>query len=181
MFRCRCPVLPSGATETVNSTTEGNHSVSSVAAVLYKLNLYDADEINRRRSNSVIHCGNEASEGQVFPAFVVADWGGCANLQVLLDGNDSYWATSRGQGDEPGQWSRTDADEPDEDEDECAEAEPTAMPYTGLLIGPFAPACPDAQRADEARADLLAERARVDVLIGLLGDALLALCGESSE
>jgi hypothetical protein len=26
------------------------------------------------------------------------------NLQVVLDGNDHYWATSRIQGDEPGQW-----------------------------------------------------------------------------
>lgn len=97
--------------------------------VLYKLSPYDAEQINQRRRDAgafrrslghepipsgeygrtghVEHTGNEASEGQVFPAFVVADFGSGAylNLHVLLDGNDTYWATSRQHGDEPGQWS----------------------------------------------------------------------------
>ncbi|GAA4560510.1 hypothetical protein [Planotetraspora kaengkrachanensis] len=33
------------------------------------------------------------------------DANGVCNLQVLLDGNDAYWATSRTEGDEPGRWS----------------------------------------------------------------------------
>jgi hypothetical protein len=50
------------------------------------------------------HAGNVVSEGDEYPAVIVRDWGGCANLQVLLDGNDTYWATSRSEGDGPGTW-----------------------------------------------------------------------------
>lgn len=86
--------------------------------VLYTLKEYDAEAINRRRADAVTnnagsqmsgfvaHTGNVAREGQVFPAFVVAEFGGATkNLHVLLDGNDTYWATSRGEGDGPGHWS----------------------------------------------------------------------------
>ena len=86
--------------------------------VQYKLSEHDAREINRRRSDAaafarklgpaepgetgraghVLHSGNEVREGQVFPAFKVADWGASANLHVLLDGNDAHWATSRAEG-----------------------------------------------------------------------------------
>jgi len=130
MFRSRCPVVPFGATETANPVTEGNPVPSpSAAHVLYKLSEHDAKEINRRRSDAgafarklgpaepgetgraghVLHSGNEVREGQVFPAFKVADWGASANLHVLLDGNDAHWATSRAEGDEPGQWSQPEA------------------------------------------------------------------------
>jgi hypothetical protein len=96
------------------------------AHVTYKLTEYDAKHINQQRSDAgafnrslsgpvepgdrgrtghVLHAGNPASEGQVYPAFIVATWGATsANLHVLLDGNDTYWATSRPQGDDPGQW-----------------------------------------------------------------------------
>lgn len=48
---------------------------------------------------------NPVAEGQVYPAQVVATWGGpSANLVVQLDGTAQYWATSRGEGDQPGQW-----------------------------------------------------------------------------
>lgn len=85
--------------------------------VLYTLSAYDAEAINRRRADAVTnnagqqmsgfvaHVGNQAREGQVFPAFVVADFGNPKNLHVLLDGNDTYWATSRTEGDLPNQWS----------------------------------------------------------------------------
>ena len=96
--------------------------------VHYRISDYDAQEINRRRTDAgaftrtlagsinpgehgrtghVLHSGNSVSEGQVYPAFVVATFGGTsANLHVLLDGNDTFWATSRTEGSEPGQWYR---------------------------------------------------------------------------
>ena len=79
--------------------------------VLYKLNASDVGEIDRRRAATPAPpghmLGNFVSIGQAFPAFVVADFSGgmYLNLQVLLDGIDSHWATSRQHGDEPGQWS----------------------------------------------------------------------------
>lgn len=98
--------------------------------VLYRLNDQDAISINVRRRDAkayrqsnprmhpggegatgfIAHVGNDAREGQVFPAVVVADWSGGSyvNLQVTLDGNDTYWATSRGEGDLPGQWAPVD-------------------------------------------------------------------------
>ena len=74
--------------------------------VLYKLSDYDADAISARRtaSNGVLE-GNPPYAGSQFPAHVVATWGpDTANLQVVLDGNDTYWATSRQRGNQPGQW-----------------------------------------------------------------------------
>jgi hypothetical protein len=47
-----------------------------------------------------------AGAGHKYPAVVVSTFGGEAvNLQVLLDGPDSFWATSRHEGDEPGTWA----------------------------------------------------------------------------
>lgn len=80
--------------------------------VHYTLSEEDAAAINRRRTNpgsiakrisealwpigAQAHIGNEARAGQVLPAVVVAVWGPrCVNLQVTLDGTDTYWATSR--------------------------------------------------------------------------------------
>ena len=94
--------------------------------VHYTLNEQDATEINRRRTTgksisdrmkssvsateggaepihgwpagAQAHIGNTAEAGQVYPAVSVRVWSpGCANLQVLLDGNDVYWATSRNE------------------------------------------------------------------------------------
>ena len=101
--------------------------------VHYTLNEQDAAEINRRRTSgksiaermkvqisqvetetpilgwptgAQAHIGNEAAAGQVFPAVSVRVWTpAMANLQVLLDGNDVYWATSRHEGTEPGTWA----------------------------------------------------------------------------
>jgi hypothetical protein len=91
--------------------------------VLYKLAQYDADAINRRRKDYAdssalsdvklqtgfqAHVGNHVNAGDVFPAVVVRVWSpevGTANLHVFLDGNDTYWATSRVQGDGECQWS----------------------------------------------------------------------------
>jgi hypothetical protein len=90
--------------------------------VHYVLTEQDADAINRRRadaiksrtadahSGAILHNGNTATAGDTCPAMVVRIFpggteasGGC-NLQVFLDGNDTYWATSRVEGAEPGQW-----------------------------------------------------------------------------
>lgn len=82
--------------------------------VHYTLSQQDADEINRRRTNSYsirerisqdqwpigaqAHFGNEVLSGQTFPAMVVNHWGGgCCNLQVFLDGNDVFWGLSRNE------------------------------------------------------------------------------------
>jgi len=95
--------------------------------VHYTLTEQDAEAINRRRADFAAfqrshahphepgqpgatghqaHVGNPAAAGQVFPASVVRTFGGAAvNLQVQLDGTDTYWATSRVEGAEPGQWS----------------------------------------------------------------------------
>lgn len=99
--------------------------------VHYRLNEGDCHAINKRRDDftayqrslvfsdevatpgstgatgHVGHTGNHVLAGDIYPAVVVRVWDpdiGC-NLHVLLDGNDSYWATSRHEGTEAGQWS----------------------------------------------------------------------------
>lgn len=97
--------------------------------VHYKLAQFDADAINRRRADfeafnrshvhphepgqpgatgHQAHVGNHVQAGEVYPAIVVRVFDpsvSTANLQVLLDGNDTYWATSRVEGDGECQWS----------------------------------------------------------------------------
>ncbi len=97
--------------------------------VHYTLTQQDADAINARRelyrafcatltgrplpgdpgmNGHMAHIGNTAHEGDICAATVVRDWNsdaGTVNLQVHLDGNDTYWATSRQEGDRPGYWS----------------------------------------------------------------------------
>jgi hypothetical protein len=81
--------------------------------VLYRLSDQDADTIEGRRQNEepvAGRRGNRANSHQQYPARVVAVFpnaGTSANLQVYLDGNDQYWATSAQKGDGPGQWLRT--------------------------------------------------------------------------
>lgn len=95
--------------------------------VLYTLSSGDATEINRRRKDGEafrrlpvsdtpggdgrtghqLHVGNHAAEGDQYPAVIVRVFnaeGTTANLQVTLDGNDTYWATSRQAGDGPGRY-----------------------------------------------------------------------------
>lgn len=77
------------------------------AIVLYRLTAADADEINRRRDHArayngthqvtgvQIHVGNPAKAGERFPMIVTHIFSNnSVNGQVLLDGADSYWATS---------------------------------------------------------------------------------------
>ena len=88
--------------------------------VWYVLSADDAEKINKRRhdatahldyhrSNAIgvmVHVGNEAKEGAIYPAMVVETWGNKpdsrVNLKVELDGSDSFWATSRKVGEGPG-------------------------------------------------------------------------------
>lgn len=86
-----------------------NKKPSMCRIVSYKLSAGDVNRIDQilpmsvdgqQRRNSVI-------EGAEYPALIVCTWGdgSSANLQVFLDGDCSYWATSRTEGDEPGKWS----------------------------------------------------------------------------
>lgn len=90
--------------------------------VHYKLTAQDAEAVNRRRKEAdqnrqnhrdaalgyVAHLGNFASEGDVYPMLIVRVWGSTpessVNGQVFLDGNDTLWVASVGQGDQPRQW-----------------------------------------------------------------------------
>lgn len=88
--------------------------------VHYRLTEQDANDINRRRKDFhtsrsaedrtgfVGHVGNSAAEGDPYPAIIVRVWNESTttcNLQVLLDGADTYWATSRAEGNKPGTWA----------------------------------------------------------------------------
>lgn len=80
--------------------------------VHYTLSEQDAALIAARRAAQAFPAGivgqhNAVSPGDTYPAVVVRTFGGsAANLKVLLDGDDTYWATSRceGQPDEQGCW-----------------------------------------------------------------------------
>jgi hypothetical protein len=169
--------------------------VPNTGFVLYRLTTSDAKIINdlredaavfngsaaiaaqpgqRGRTGHQLHRGSSAAEGDMLPAVIVRTWGdGQANLQVLLDGNDAYWATSREEGDGNGQWSRPDAGETDCDEEAA---------YDGLVSSLSLGAVDDLRRGYHA------ERARVDLLIGVLGgtvgslaEAFRSLAGEPAE
>jgi hypothetical protein len=82
--------------------------------VHYTLTEQDANNILAQRQRATESgpqssaIGNYAAEGQVYPAVVVRVFdpsSGTANLKVMLDGNDTYWATSRKEGAEPGTWA----------------------------------------------------------------------------
>jgi hypothetical protein len=87
--------------------------------VHYTLSASDAGAINTRRhcvprqdeprmnTGLVDRTGNPAAEGDVCAAVIVRAFvpATTVNLQVLLDGDDSYWATSRAEGPGPGFWS----------------------------------------------------------------------------
>lgn len=81
--------------------------------VHYTLTQDDANTINRRRSGRAtrervdVHTlGNFAEAGQTFPGVVVRASGGTTvNLQLMLDGADGLWLTSRTEGTKPGTWA----------------------------------------------------------------------------
>lgn len=65
--------------------------------ILYMLSEYDVRVIiqERRGAGYATHHGNDPHEGSIYPGVIVGDWGGSANLQVWLDGTDTFWPTSR--------------------------------------------------------------------------------------
>lgn len=88
--------------------------------VLYRLNSFDAETINKRRADaahsmgyhqaqadgSQVHVGNEVRSGEVFPFVVTRVWSaGYVNGQVLLDGNDTLWVTSVAEGEGERCWA----------------------------------------------------------------------------
>lgn len=108
--------VPAPATE--SAATAPKPSVGRM--VHYRLSQQEADEINTlrkqawtdvrsktsNRNTKPARQGNDVVEGTVCAAIVTAVWSdNCVNLQVILDGNDSLWATSRSAGDQPGCWS----------------------------------------------------------------------------
>ena len=92
--------------------------------VIYTLSPQDAEEINRRRTTgpaiakritenhwplgAQAHIGNRVEQGMNFPMIIVRTWGdtpeSAVQGQVMLDGNDTYWATSRVCGEQAGMW-----------------------------------------------------------------------------
>lgn len=76
--------------------------------VHYTLSEWDADAITATRSTLGIQ-GNAARAGDVRAAIIVQVWGttpgSAVNLQVLMDGPDAYWATSRCEGEGPNTWA----------------------------------------------------------------------------
>lgn len=80
--------------------------------VHYTLSEGDAETINHRRADAEVHrdyhranangvqvhVGNAVLPGQTYPMVITRVWGdqssSAVNGQVLLDGNDTYWATS---------------------------------------------------------------------------------------
>ena len=98
--------------------------IPSVGRIVhFKITKGCAEQINKRRqdakaseiaatnSGAIVHTGNVASEGDVFPLLITRLWTdepverSAVNGQVFLDGNDSLWVTSAHQGDGVGQWS----------------------------------------------------------------------------
>lgn len=96
--------------------------------VLFKVTEEQADQINRRRTSgssiydriqskewpvgAQAHIGNYVYSDQVFPMLIIRVWPdefgpnfAGVNGQVFLDGNDSLWVTSAGEGTAAGQWS----------------------------------------------------------------------------
>ena len=87
--------------------------------VIYMLKTSDAEAINRRRDHAkahmdehranatgvMVHVGNMAKTGEEYPMIITRTWGpDLVNGTVMLDGSDTFWATSVGHGDQPGMW-----------------------------------------------------------------------------
>lgn len=81
-----------------------SNPVPTVGRVVhYMLGEKDVEQIETNRGDGAL--GNRVEAGQTYPAIIVRVWGdqptSCCNLQVLLDGDDTYWATSRSVGEGP--------------------------------------------------------------------------------
>jgi len=76
--------------------------------VQYTLSAQDAAKINQAREVTECEEGNRVAAGETYPMVIVRCWGtteeSSVNGQVLLDGNDTCWATSVSQGDGERHW-----------------------------------------------------------------------------
>jgi hypothetical protein len=86
--------------------------------VLFRLSERDAADVNRRRlkkrstphdwhEGAQRHVGDTVAAGDVFPMIITRCWGAddtIVNGQVLLDGSDTLWVTSRARGELNGAW-----------------------------------------------------------------------------
>lgn len=92
--------------------------ITTGRVVLYVLSESDAQAINRRRTDggsiasrikedkwplgAQAHIGNTVTAGDICPAVAIRVWSEDenppVNFHVLLDGNDTFWATSRHEG-----------------------------------------------------------------------------------
>ncbi|MFF8408972.1 hypothetical protein [Streptomyces omiyaensis] len=98
-----------------------SHPTPAIGRIVhYRVSEAEADAVNRRRrdfhesrnaaalTGFAGHVGNRVEPGDVFPAMIVRVWDESTvtvNLQVLLDGADTLWATSRAEGVEAGTWA----------------------------------------------------------------------------
>ncbi len=93
-------------------TTVQNLPVPTVGRiVLYRVTQNDIEGImERRKASGGLFNGNPMDEGDAFPFLITEAWTGespnkAVNGQLFLDGNDTYWLTSRMVGEGPGTWS----------------------------------------------------------------------------
>lgn len=76
--------------------------------VHYTIGKGDAVAIANQRAGATRGTFNVAREGDIYPAKVVRVFDPSTttvNLQVHLDGPDTYWATSRTEGEGAGHWA----------------------------------------------------------------------------
>lgn len=74
--------------------------------VLYTLGEHEAAELAKKYKSEIGRTVNPPHAGQAYPAVIVAVWSDtCVNLRVQLDGEPTYWATSRGLGHGQSQWA----------------------------------------------------------------------------
>lgn len=88
-------------------TTSG----SIVARMASSVPVHDGDEpsIYAWPAGAQAHIGNNVEAGETYPMVICRIWGStpesAVNGQVLLDGNDTYWATSSVCGENLGNWA----------------------------------------------------------------------------
>lgn len=86
-----------------------NEVIPTIGRIVnYRMNDATCYNVMQQRQHEHIF-GNAPQRGEVYPAMIVRVWGqypgASVQLQVFLDGPDTYWATSVYRGDDEGQWS----------------------------------------------------------------------------